>query len=521
MTRGRRAIAVAAACILAASLLIFARHVASPRKADGYNVVLISIDTCRADFLGAYGNSAISTPNLDSLARKGVVLDHYYSVINTTLPSHASLFTGLYPRNHGVARNAMRLHSRNLTLAEYLKSQGYHTAAFVGSFALASVFGLNQGFDKYEESFIGDPSRFIGSQIELKTREGKTMETLEPDTKTGDITRRAEEVNKAFFEWLGHRSQGKFFAFIHYYDPHFPYYPPEQWYKKHLPKIPEGTPLTEPARAASYPQFRSAIGMVENFRPGSLGSIEFSPVVQAMLLLYTSEIEYADHAVGQVLQELNEAGLADSTVVVVTSDHGENLIEHQKFNSFFRHGTLTYETEIHVPFFISCPGVLPQNRRLEKIYSEIDVYPTILQLLNLKQPGAVDGISFYEDLFREKKISEQRFLFAEASQPRVIGLETRQVAWPNNGNSASLRYGEYKYMDVPWKKYEAVFHIPEDDLEEQNVLGALKIQSPDKISRFRSLLKAWRSRVMFGNIDTTFQLSNEDREKLESLGYVQ
>jgi arylsulfatase A-like enzyme len=521
MTLRRKWMIFAGILIPAVLLLLFVRYLVFPRKAEGYNVVLVSIDTCRADFLSVYGNSAISTPHLDALAKKGIVLDHYYSVINTTLPSHASLFTGLYPRNHGVARNAMRLHSKNLTLAEYLKSQGYHTAAFVGSFALASIFGLNQGFDFYEESFIGDPSRFIGREIELKTKEGKTLEALEPDTKTGDITRRAEDVNHAFFQWLDHRPQGKFFAFVHYYDPHFPYYPPEAWYRKHLPTIPEGTPLTERDRTAYYPKFRSAIGMVENFRPGGLNSIEFPPVLQAMLLLYASEIEYTDHALGDLLQKLEEKGLAEHTVIIVTSDHGENLIEHQKFNSFFRHGTLTHETEIHVPFFISCPGVLPQNRRLENVYSELDVYPTILQLLNLKQPGAMDGSSFYPDLFRERKTKEPRLLFAEASQPRITGLGTQEVSWPNNSNSASLRYGEYKYMDVPWKKYEAVFHIPEDDLEEQNLLGALKLKSPERISRFRSLLKAWRSRVMFGNIDTTFQLSDEDREKLESLGYVQ
>src|SRR5262249_6276611 len=202
----RKRILVFIILLLALTGIFFGWRLAvGERKLQGYNVVMISIDTCRADFLRAYGNSAISTPNLDTLAQQGILLEHYYSVINTTLPSHASMMTGLYPRNHGVARNAMRLSNKNLTLAEYLKSQGYHTAAFIGSFALASVFGLNQGFDTYDESFIGDPSQYIGREIELTTKEGKTMEALEPGIPTGDITRSAEQVNHSFFEWMQHR----------------------------------------------------------------------------------------------------------------------------------------------------------------------------------------------------------------------------------------------------------------------------------------------------------------------------
>ncbi|HSE42501.1 MAG TPA: sulfatase-like hydrolase/transferase, partial [Acidobacteriota bacterium] len=237
------------------------------KSAKDFNLIVISIDTLRADFLGTYGNTSISTPNLDTLAKESVLFEHFYSTINTTLPSHASLFTGVYPRNHGVARNAMRLAVQNVTMAEVLKSHGYSTAAFIGSFALASVFGLNQGFDLYDESFMGDPSRYIGQTTVIKTKDGKKLESLEPDTRTGDITRSASDVKNSFENWLKTKRDSKFFAFVHFYDPHFPYLPPEKWYRKHLENIPENTPLTEIARINFYPNFRTLVGSVENFRP--------------------------------------------------------------------------------------------------------------------------------------------------------------------------------------------------------------------------------------------------------------
>jgi len=489
------------------------------RTAKNYNVILISIDTCRADFIGAYGNSAISTPNLDSLAKQGILFDHFYSSINTTLPSHASMLTGLYPRHHGVARNAMRLGAQNETLGEYLKSQGYSTAAFIGSFALASVFGLNQGFDVYEESFMGDPSRYIGRSLVIDMKDGKTLEALEPDTRTGDITRPAEDVKASFERWLSKNKDHKFFAFIHFYDPHFPYLPPEKWYRKHLASIPERTPLTEQDRINFYPNFKTLVGSIENFRPAQIDTVEFSPVVDALVHLYTSEIEYVDSVIGELVKDLDRSDLRDHTILIVTSDHGENLVEHSRFNSFFRHGLLTYQTETRVPFLISSPGLLEAGLRVSEPASQLDIFPTLVDLLGLKTSLRFDGKSLYPVLSGKDKQESTRLIFAEASQPRIRQEDSSESFWPNNENSVSVWYGEWKYTRVPWKNFEAIFRVSQDELEENNLIQLVNQKNPELLRKLQSELSSWQKNA--GNIDKGFTLSKEEREKLESLGYVQ
>src|SRR5215467_2449839 len=132
MTKKTKGLLLFVPLLLAVPLVLTWNSVFSPpiKRAENYNVILLTIDTTRADFIGSYGNPNISTPNIDSLARDGVLFEHFYSTINTTLAAHASIFTGLYPRNHGVGRNSMRLNKRNLTIAEFLHAHGYNTAAF-------------------------------------------------------------------------------------------------------------------------------------------------------------------------------------------------------------------------------------------------------------------------------------------------------------------------------------------------------------------------------------------------------
>ncbi len=514
----RKIYALIGLVILGAVIFFVSRKFSPARTANDFNVIVISIDTLRADFLGTYGNGAIATPHLDAIAKEGILFEYFYSTINTTLPSHASLFTGIYPRKHGVARNAMRLSPQNVTLAEFLKERGYSTAAFIGSFALASVFGLNQGFDLYEESFMGDPSRFIGRTIVINTKDGKKLEALEPDTQTGDITRDATAVKLSFEKWLSTKRNNKFFAFLHLYDPHFPYLPPEKWYRKRLESFPENTPLTEAARINFYPNFKNLIGSIENFRSSQVGSVEFSPVIDTLMQLYSAEIEYVDSVIGEIVENLNRSGLRNRTILIITSDHGENLIEHSRFNSFFRHGVLTHETETRIPFLISCPGLLPEKRRITTRYSQLDFFPTLVELLNFKTQLKFDGKSFYSELFENSQKSPSRILFSEASQPRIREEDSFQGVWPNNENAASVWYGDWKYMRIPWRKYEGVFRLSQDPLEQRNLMQVVLQKDPELMKRLREELSKWQQHS--GEIDTTFELSEEDKEKLESLGYV-
>jgi arylsulfatase A-like enzyme len=501
--------------ILIAGFLIWWKSSSPPKIAKNYNLLLISIDTTRADFLACYGNRSISTSNIDALAANGVLFENYYSAINTTLASHASLFTGLYPRNHGVGRNGMRLSKKNLTLAEFLHSHGYTTSAFIGSFSLSSTFFINQGFETFDETGISNFSNAVSPKIRIAGDGSKQMEFLPEWNRVESYSRSAESVNESFFRWLDRNKQKKFFAFVHYYDPHFPYHPPEKWYKKHLAAIPPNTPLSFDA----LPSVREWLRAIPNmaFQPSEIDSLQVPEFVQALLKLYLSEIEYCDFALGQLLTRLKKENLLSNTVIVLTSDHGENLIDHKEFHSFFRHGMLTHETEIHVPLIVSAPDVLPSGRRIKNAVSEVDFFPTILDLLGLSVPLKFDGITAFPLLFKDRRM-RARTIFSEATQPH-LNLEhlPENIVWMNDGNSAAARNGELKYLVTPWRKFEGIYDIGKDPLEQTNLIGS----KSGIAGTLREQLRVWRSKAMIGNVDSTFRLSEEDQEKLKSLGYTQ
>jgi arylsulfatase A-like enzyme/Flp pilus assembly protein TadD len=277
------------------------REAAPPR-----NVVLITIDTLRADYVGYAGSGKVKTPNLDRLAAKGVAFTQARSPVPLTLPSHASLLTAAYPPAHGVRVNGRdRLPEASETLAEAVKSKGYETAAFVSSFVLERRFGLAQGFDTYDDD--------LGTGV-------RQLEKLEAERKAGAVV-------DSFTAWLAGRSTEKpFFAWIHFYDPHAPYDPPE------------------PHRS-QYPH---------------------DP--------YAGEVAYTDEMVGRVVSELERRGLLDRTVLAVAGDHGEGLGEHGEET----HSLLIYLSTLRVPFLLAAPGLIEEGRTVDAVTRTIDIAPTLL-----------------------------------------------------------------------------------------------------------------------------------------------
>ena len=258
---------------------------------EGWNVLLVTFDTTRADHLSCYGNESVETPNLDRLAEEGVLFAHAYSSVPITAPSHSTILTGLHPTGHGVRDNGMfHLGEESVTLAEILRDAGYATAAAVGSFPLASGFGLAQGFDLYDDHFSQPYEDFRGERAVRKTR----MFFDE---------RKAELVNEPLLEWLDDHSRDPFFVWAHYFDPHLPVEPPPPYDQLYL---------ADP---------------------------------------YLGEIAYADEALGQLLAKLEELKVAERTIVVVTADHGEGRGEHNETT----HSTLAYNSTLHVPLLLRVP----------------------------------------------------------------------------------------------------------------------------------------------------------------------
>jgi arylsulfatase A-like enzyme/Flp pilus assembly protein TadD len=310
-------------------------------KLKDFNLVLVSTDTLRADYVGCYGKRAVRTPVIDGLARQGVLFRQAVSPVPITLASHASMLTGLNPPGHGVRSNGFfRLRAETGTLASMLKRQGYVTGAAVGAFVLDAKFGLNQGFDTYNDD----------------------MTRGEHQLSFGFPERRAEQVNAEAIEWLRQHAREKFFLFVHYFDPHFPYAPPPPWNEQYK---------TNP---------------------------------------YEGEIAYVDSQLGRLLAALDELGLRKRTLIVFTSDHGESLGEHGEKT----HALLIYDATQLIPLIFSAPPPFPQNTIVSRQVGTVDIVPTVLDLLGVPVPGRLDGLSLLA-----APVPGERPIYMETLYPRL------------------------------------------------------------------------------------------------------
>ncbi len=329
---------------------------------------MVTLDTTRADRIGVYGGDSVPTPNLDAIAREGVIFDAAYAQAPLTLPSHSSMFTGKYPASHGVRHNGVfRLRADETTLAESLKSAGFATAAVVGAFVLNAGYGTEQGFDLYSDI---PNDRYSGGRDQLY-----------------EAQRSAEEVNEEVFRWIEKKPEGRFFLWVHYYDPHAPYAPPES-----------------PGRALH-----------------GTG--------------YDREISYVDSCFGDLVARLRQRGLLDDILLVVAGDHGESLGHHGELS----HGVFLYEPAMRVPFFIRAPGLVPEGRRVPDLVELIDVAPTILDLLGLPPLADASGRSLRPLLHGEAE-TDGRLVFAETFMPRI------EFGW---SELRMVRDKRFKYIQAP------------------------------------------------------------------------
>ncbi len=283
------------------------------------NVVVVTLDTTRADRLGCYGFPRVETPAIDALARDGFLFERATATVPLTFPSHSSIFTGLIPPHHGVRDNGgFFLDESRTTLAERLKAGGWATGAFIGAWVLESKWGLSQGFDTYADQF--DLSRYKIVSL-------------------GTVQKKGDEVMDGALGWLETVKDRRFFAWVHLYDPHMPYDPPEP-YK---------------SRYAAEP--------------------------------YVGEIAYADHVVGRLTTWLRDRKLMDRTLIVVTGDHGESLGEHGETS----HAFFVYDATSHVPLIVRTPW--GDRGRSGAQVSSVDIMPTILDLVGLPPQPDLDGRS--------------------------------------------------------------------------------------------------------------------------------
>ncbi len=355
----RRYLIAAGVILLAAAVLLGLLTVSRDRPP---NVLIISIDTCRADHLGCYGYARDTTPRVDAVAREGILFEHAVTPVPITLPAHSSMLTGTVPLFHRVRDNDnYRLHESNVTLAEILKENGYVTGAVVGSFVLASHTGLQQGFTTYEDD-LGEP----------RVDEERSYYFNE---------RSAEEVTGLAIDWLERHGDGAFFLFLHYFDPHAPY-------QQHL-QYRFTTPVSPVEPAGSW--------------------AERTDYLENSLDRYDSEIACVDDAIGEVIDTLKELGVYEKTFLVITSDHGEGFGEHGEVT----HSYLIYQSTLRVPLIMKPPGPAA-GKRVESLAGIIDVVPTVLGFLDIPVPSIVQGADLRSSFASGEPPSSGRSLSCES-----------------------------------------------------------------------------------------------------------
>ena len=402
------------------------RAVASARRA---NVLFITLDTTRADRLGCYGYAPALTPTLDALAAKGVLFEHAYTPAPLTLPSHASMMTGLYPPEHGLITNGRGcLDEKIPALAEIFRDAGYDTAAFVGSFVLHSKFGLQRGFDVYDDD----------------------MTNTRPTEHGLHRQRDGARVVDATLTWLQEHRKRPFFCWVHLYDAHVPY-------------VPHGDEFGD--RFKDQP--------------------------------YDGEIAYVDRQIGRLVKHLQSNRLSEQTLIVVVGDHGEGLGEHDEAE----HGLTLYNSVLHIPWIWAGPGASAAGMRVPQPVSLVDLRPTLLEAVGLRDSDPISGRSLLAALSGGEIAAAS--CYAATDDPLL------EHGW---SPLRSLTTSTWKFIRTPAVE---LYDLSADPQEARN----LAADRPEQVRDLDEQLAAHEQALTI-RAAATVQLSSRERQALASLGYL-
>ena len=434
------------------------------------NILLITVESIRADHVGGYGYGRATTPSLDALAEEGIVFENAYAVTSWTLPSHASIFTGLYPAAHRVVDYLSRLDDSHTTLAEVLREAGYQTAGFISGPFLQEVYNLNQGFEIYDES-TSNPQ---GNQAAHADVTNARMESL--------LTRFLRE---------GRSADRPFFLFAYLWDPHYDYIPPPPYDEAFVP------PEAEPIDLGGY----ETKGVVS--RDSSPNQLAY------VISQYDGEILWTDALLGRLWSLLDELNLWEDTAVVVTSDHGEEFFEHGTKG----HRNNLYEESVRVPLILRAPGREP--RRDGRIASLIDVFPSVLEIAGVEAVPPHHGRSLLRPA-------------PEPQPPIFFELKTEWVVKnPATGERGvatdlwlAVRDGDHKLVLERNEQRRELYDLAEDPREKHSLYAS----HPERFAALDGMLgdhlEAMKRYAAQRQPSAPARLTPEQEERLRSLGYV-
>ncbi len=435
--KGRRLLffATAGMALLITAYILLRPAVASRlllRKLPRCNVILLTLDTLRADHLSCYSPNQVQTPNLDRLAAAGALFETCISQTPLTLPAHTTILSGTYPLYHQVRDNGGFLVPDKLEMiGETLQQRHFATSGFIAAYVLHSKWGINQGFDSFADDFDLAKNNAIS---------------------LGKVQKRADEVLGEAEAWLRENKGKRFFSWIHLYDPHSPYEPP--------------SPFRE--RYGGHP--------------------------------YRGEVAYMDSEVGKFFAFLKEENLWDSTIIVVTGDHGESFGEHREQG----HGFFIYESTVRVPLIIRAPRAFPVAR-VGGIVEHVDIVPTILDMLRLPRPATVQGRSLL-GLMLGRSPAGFDSAYTETYYPRL------HFGW---SELSALYSGKWKYIKAPGAE---LYDLPDDRGEEHNLARPRPLDSR-RLDRDLAEFQDSQARMALAPSGTG-KLDRDALEKLAALGYI-
>lgn len=431
------------------------------------NLIILTLDTTRADHISAYGVHPDLTPHIDKLAATGTLFLNGMSQTNQTNPSHMTVMTGLMGIEHGILDNEQQIERDVDMLPAAFKRAGYRTAGFPSSSHVSAWLGW-KGFDHIYD-VAPDPKTYLS----------------------------AEEVTDRALEWLGKNETEPFFIWVHYWDPHAPYAPPKNLLSKYYQGNPKAPGKEEIRKHPSIQKSKWLTGVTDLEYP---------------MALYKAEVNYTDLHIGRLLKYLDEKGLAETTGIVLVGDHGENLGEHEMyFNHYF-----TFEPSLRVPFIMRMPGLKPGVKVSERV-TQLDIAPTIAELYGIEFKNPLRGVSLASAMKGEKDAalsSRQVFVHEHGNNRQIV-----------------IRDGDIKviYSITPFKTHpplhvEAgevwVYDLSRDPTESKNLA---EIRS-DLVEKYRPYVQKWFDLKGTGSMsedeDARPNLTPAQKKALEGLGYM-
>ena len=451
--------------------ILLSIHCGSESVPQRPDILLITIDTLRADSLEPYGATDTLTPNIARLATGGVVYEAATTPMPLTRPAHASILTGLYPDQHGVLTNRQLLPEEVVTLAEILLGAGYHTAGFTGIRFLNQRSGLAQGF------------------VDFAAPKDKTEKP------------RAKNVVERAIGWLGDADpEIPILLWVHVYDPHQPYDPPQDFRRGIDPELERRIPVIR----------WKALNRAAKINNGDVPA----DVFKLALDYYRGEVEYTDFWIGRLLEDFDRLRYRRGSMVVVTSDHGECF----ENGNHFEHADCLYEGALRVPLIVRYPDGVGAGLRVDRRVSNLDITPTVLHELSLALPEGVAGLPLQEDFSEENRpfvlVRAPEIRNPDRIPPRLRIIQSvvgEPVAPATDPRTRGVVDRMWKYLWTP--DSEQLFRLPDERLNRAT-------EEADLRARLLKALEAEMLRYPAGGVAPEDQ-DPETLEALEALGYVQ